>query len=736
MRRIPPRDEPPRRRPRRDLPRPEGPFERLLKQRPERDPAPIIIGGTIAFLALVIVAVFVFSSVLGSGGGGDNTGNSSGGCAQIATGVKGCLEAIPTLPPGLTAVSRYIEFEIDTPGTGADITQPLTDSSITTAKGLGFYTYQDNRWQRVLDVNITKDTPQCPCGQGEFVPLPSNLAILKLASQAYVVGASLPSGSALNPAAGTLGIVTPRDYTPIADGTIQGTPTSVPHDTGTLIIPTVVGSSEDTASVVNDILASDSLRATHVQQISNLVQNNGLDGIDLEYSSVDPANETKFTSFVQAVASELHTSGRKLILTLPPPTAQRSAYDWQQLAQSADYIKILPIADPVAYWQTMPDSLGRLSDLIDTHKVLLVVSPFAIEGSGDLSQPIGYLQAMVLASSTAVREPTDPKNIKPGTEVDIVAKNLDQGEGASAMAWSADSLTVTFSLGGTEHQRIYIENSYSVGFKLELVQAYALGGLIVADGSSTSDVANIWPKVRELIDSATVSLRRPNDKMLQAVWQAPDGGTLDAPSGSTTAVFTPTSAGEQRVVLVVSDGDHRFGQAVNIGVGQGEQTPTPTPLLTFAPTETPPASQTPTPPASGALLVDVGKLAEGDDEGGTFSNGEVVTPGSDVTYLITIDNDSDVPVTVKSLVDDKYSDIHCTSDAGDDIVGAVLAPDDGDAEQGRGFFDHGADEIQCTFVTLAPADSGATVTDVITGTVEDDSGRTASDHDDATITTS
>ena len=57
MRDKPPRDEPPRRPLRRDLPRPEGPFERLMKQRPERDPAPIIIGGTIAFLAIVIILV-------------------------------------------------------------------------------------------------------------------------------------------------------------------------------------------------------------------------------------------------------------------------------------------------------------------------------------------------------------------------------------------------------------------------------------------------------------------------------------------------------------------------------------------------------------------------------------------------------------------------------------------------------------------------------------------------------
>lgn len=710
------------------MPRPEGPFERLLKQRPQRDPAPIIIGGTIAFLALVIVAVFVFSSVLG-GGGDDDGGSTGGGTTQIAPGIRGRLAAIPELPPGLSAVSRYIEFETDRPGTGAEIGLPLTET-VTETTGLGFYTYQSNRWQRVLDVELSDDRAR---GEGNFQPLPTNLAILRVTAQAYMVGASLPSGAAVHGNAGKLSIITPRDYTPVADGTITGTPTTLTPEAGTLIIPTVVGSNEDTAAVVNDIVASESLRAAHVDQIMNLVTNNGLDGIDLEYSSVNPDNAGQFTAFVQAAAQELHGAGKKLVLTLPPPTTQRSAYEWEQLGEVVDYIKILPIADPVSYWQTMPDSLGQLSDDVPTQKILLVVSPFAIQGQGEAAQAIGYLRAMVLASSAAVREPTDPADIKPNTPVELVARNLDQSEGASSLRWDDDALAVSFSLGGTDHDRIYIENSYSVGFKLELVQAYALGGLVVADGSASSDVADVWPKVRELIDSATVVLRRPNEQMLQATWEAPDGGSLQADAGATTAIWTPQTVGEQRVILVVSDGDRRFGQAVTIGVGQGEATPTPSPLATFAPSETP----TPTPSgAATPFRIDVGKLAEGDDQGGTYSNGEIVTPGSEVTYLITIDNDADVPVTITSLIDDVYADIVCESDEGGDVIGAILAPDDGDAEAGPGSFDGGADEIQCTFVALAPAESGVTVTDRVTGTAEDDNGSTASDFDDATITTS
>src|SRR2546425_3034965 len=111
MRRPPPRDEPVRRRLRRDLPRPEGPFDRMLRRRPERDPAPIIIGGTIAFLALVIVFVFVISALLGGSGDSGSVSDGGGDSVEVAPGISGRRVQIPGLPPGLVALSEYIEFE-------------------------------------------------------------------------------------------------------------------------------------------------------------------------------------------------------------------------------------------------------------------------------------------------------------------------------------------------------------------------------------------------------------------------------------------------------------------------------------------------------------------------------------------------------------------------------------------------------------------------------------------------
>ena len=254
------------------MPRPESPFERLLKQRPERDPAPIIIGGTIAFLALVIVMVFLFSSVLG--GDGDGGGPASGGdgsnCSEVATNIEGCLGTMPSLPPGLASASRYIEFETESDDS-ATIALPLTDDSRDPA-GLGFYTFSETRWQRVADATLVtqQDFAQTGCQQGDlsgegslvacgsFQSVPANLAVLRVIAQAYQVAASLPPNTTLHPDAGSPQILTPRDFTPVSDGTVQGTPTDFPGaGEGTLILPTIVGSGQDTAAVVDDILADE-----------------------------------------------------------------------------------------------------------------------------------------------------------------------------------------------------------------------------------------------------------------------------------------------------------------------------------------------------------------------------------------------------------------------------------------------------------------------------------------------
>jgi hypothetical protein len=227
-----------------------------------------------------------------------------------------------------------------------------------------------------------------------------------------------------------------------------------------------------------------------------------------------------------------------------------------------------------------------------------------------------------------------------------------------------------------------------------------------------------------------VNLRRPNNQMLLPVWQAPEGGNIGTGAG-TNATWVAPSGGAYHVVLVVSDGDRRFGQEILIEVRQGES-PSPSAIETFAPesdTPTPTAGPETETPIPGSVLVQVGVVAEGDDDDNEYSNDEIVSPGSTITYLVTIDNDSDSTVTITGLIDNVYTDVVCLGTGDSDVVGTVLGADDGDG----GDLDGGTDQAQCIF-TVTAGEPGDPITNTITGTVEDDFGTTDNDLDSATIT--
>jgi hypothetical protein len=237
------------------------------------------------------------------------------------------------------------------------------------------------------------------------------------------------------------------------------------------------------------------------------------------------------------------------------------------------------------------------------------------------------------------------------------------------------------------------------------------------------------------VESATVSLVKPNDDMLKVTWES-DDGKITADSGVTTATWKPETSGEIKVRLVASDGERRFAQELKVQVGQGSATPSPSPIESFGPTQTP----TPTPtgeatetPEPGVVDLEAGLVADGDDAGSSFGGiNETTSPDSTVTYIVTIDNDRDEPVTVTAVADDAAADITCDTLGGASVIGAIVGADDGDAPFGANDLDGGADEIQCAYTLKAPHDEGP-VEHTITVSVEDEGGNTYKASDPVTI---
>ncbi len=546
-----------------------GPFDDLL--RPHSTPGPTVPGipgrGRVVLLAmlalgaLLLVLVLPPISLLGRGGGG-----GSGSTPNIKTTAR---KSMPQLPNGLEAVSAFYDVSVSGKIEGpATITLQLPDT-MTDGRNLSAYTQQKGAWQRLGDATLG---PNGNVVEAKVNDIPANIVILRRGDSARQLIGYLPAGGQLSaPAAQDLSVVDPVDFSPQADGSLSGGPTTASLPAGLPVRPCIRASGSDGAAAVDAIMASPDLRASHVDAILAMVEAGHYDGVEIDYGSIDSLRKDAFSEFLSNLSDQLHLRKLTLTVTAPMPEQQGAdwdtgAYDWTRLSQVADLIELSPETDPSVYYKNTQQALQYLIDdsKVAPAKLVLRINPYSVEKGGEGISSLTGLEALATGSVLSA-DKTD--SISPGESVDVKATNIDTADGATGIGWDAQAEAVSFvypGLGGA--RTVWLENAFSIAFKLELAQSFNLGGIAIEDVSDSVGGADIWPVIGDFLDSGRASLAKPNGSLLVPQWEA-DGGQLENKATGEVTWVAPDQPGQYHLTLIISDGVARIGQRLVLTVG-------------------------------------------------------------------------------------------------------------------------------------------------------------------------
>jgi hypothetical protein len=623
----------------------------VLRTGRERDPAPLIIGGTIIFLAvLILILVLPPLSLLGGGDDGEAGQPQEVGCGITAR----VREDLPSLPEGLVSLSAL--YEMNVPPEAKEQGCLVTTISLTKATqdsaNLGFYTYEDGNWRRLAAATLAEDGA---AAEAQLTDIPANMAVLRLATARFEAIGSIPTGGVIDPAlAGLLSIISPRDYAPAADGSITGTATALADGQNLKVFPTIAAVDGEAAAAVATILSDPGRIQSHIDAIVDLAEAGKYDGIDIDYRQVDAAVGTEFSQFVATLAQELHKAGRSLSVTLPMPEVTDSnvdtgGYDWEALGKAADKVRLLSEVDQSTYRTRMGSVFRQATSVIESTKLYLVISPFSHEKTKDGVRSITFLEAMGIASvMTVVPGTPETEEISGGQRVLITGDNIYRAKGASGIKWDDNAVSITFSyrVGEEETRTVWVENEFSAGFKLEAVQVFRLAGLAIEDVSDRVGAAAILPAVDALVRGGQAQLLRPSPDNLRPEWTASGGNIEAGGTGGAVTWVAPSEGGTYEISLLVSDGVTRVGRRMSLDV---EVTPTPTPEPTPEPTveeETPTAEATEEPTETPTEEATPTETAEptGTPEGTETPTPEVTeTPTPELTETPTPEAETPTP---------------------------------------------------------------------------------------------
>lgn len=281
-------------------------------------------------------------------------------------------------------------------------------------------------------------------------------------------GAGTESYPSLTRNARNIDLVSPFWYTLTANGNVvskyegrQGYVHSFARQQGQLILPLINNDKSTTAMLTNPYL-----RVKSVDNLVGLIQENGYDGVNIDFENLPSWTKDSYTLFIRDLAQKLHARGKLVTISVFPKVGVTSelmgAYDYAALASSVDRIVMMTYdnhwsngpAGSVAPIKWVENNIRRALQEIPASKLLLGIANYGYDwpANGGGGRDIAAKKAVELAA-----------------------------EKGSQIYWDAKTGSPYFYYNagwGSKHV-VWFENSYSLDYKLQLVNKYNLKGIAI-----------------------------------------------------------------------------------------------------------------------------------------------------------------------------------------------------------------------------------------------------------------
>ncbi len=268
-------------------------------------------------------------------------------------------------------------------------------------------------------------------------------------------------------------MVAPFWYTVNPDGTIESRygghqyevaslarSSNLSRDNNLMILPLVNNNQQN-----NMILVNQETRDKAVKSIVKLVEENGYDGVNIDFEGLPSWTRDGYTAFIKQLSTQMRKKRKVLTISVFPkigvPLSMHGAYDYSALAPYVDRVVIMLYdnhwstgpAGPIAPIKWVEDNIKYALEYLPASKILLGIANYGYDWAGDgLGESISAKRAYNIAA--------------------------DRG---AELLWDDESKSPYFYYWDDQKAKheVWFENSYSLEFKLKLVNKYNLKGVAI-----------------------------------------------------------------------------------------------------------------------------------------------------------------------------------------------------------------------------------------------------------------